>query len=331
MNTGTCVYNGTPLNPSSTTGDRPTLEHIIPLSMGGCDAFAINDVSEKANSRAGSEIDGALANDPLVSMQRQTHLLTGHSGTVPAVNLELSPLGGRGQRGRLTFSADKEPEIAFPPSIQGSLQESADTGMPMMIESHMPGARKVLQSVLHKAESKGLSLRTLDKKPIDSVEDAIAASSSVTYDTVHSVIHGGLMLHRLERFALKASLAYAHMAFGAVFTGGIDAQRLRDHLWEPTLRWSAAGIRGFAGVGNFSLAATLGLAPTKHFISIQVIESDLDTPVPSLVAFGSLFGVGPLQWALELSSSPALVQLARKRDVLTILDAKKKCVEITTL
>jgi hypothetical protein len=42
------------------------LEHILPIALGGCDAFTIG-VVRSANSTIGSEIDGALANDPLIA------------------------------------------------------------------------------------------------------------------------------------------------------------------------------------------------------------------------------------------------------------------------
>ena len=57
-------------------------EHIIPLSLGGMNGFTI-PVSKDFNSRVGSEIDGALANDFLVMSKRDKHGAKGHSKKHP--------------------------------------------------------------------------------------------------------------------------------------------------------------------------------------------------------------------------------------------------------
>ena len=57
-------------------------EHIIPLSLGGADELTI-PVDEKFNSRLGSKIDGALANDFFVTLRRSQYDARGHSGKEP--------------------------------------------------------------------------------------------------------------------------------------------------------------------------------------------------------------------------------------------------------
>lgn len=57
-------------------------EHIIPLALGGMNGFTI-PVSKDFNSRVGSEIDGALANDFLVKSKRDKHGVRGHSRKHP--------------------------------------------------------------------------------------------------------------------------------------------------------------------------------------------------------------------------------------------------------
>jgi hypothetical protein len=59
-------------------------EHIIPLAVGGLNSFTL-PVSKDFNSRIGSEIDGALANDFLVMSQRDKHGVRGHSRKHPEV------------------------------------------------------------------------------------------------------------------------------------------------------------------------------------------------------------------------------------------------------
>ncbi|MGF1733726.1 hypothetical protein [Photobacterium kasasachensis] len=56
-----------------------TREHIIPLSMGGMDGFEIL-VEREANKRIGSKIDGKVANDPFIALDRKNAQVKGHSG-----------------------------------------------------------------------------------------------------------------------------------------------------------------------------------------------------------------------------------------------------------
>jgi len=57
-------------------------EHIIPLSLGGLDGFEI-PVCRDFNSKVGSKIDGALANDFLILMKRNELDVRGHSNKKP--------------------------------------------------------------------------------------------------------------------------------------------------------------------------------------------------------------------------------------------------------
>ncbi len=59
-----CPYTDRVISRSSAS-----LEHVIPLSLGGVDEFTIL-VDSDANSKLGHLVDGALANDPIISMMR---------------------------------------------------------------------------------------------------------------------------------------------------------------------------------------------------------------------------------------------------------------------
>lgn len=120
--------------------DDSNPEHIIPLSLGGLNSFTL-PVSKDFNSRVGSEIDGALANDFLVMAERDKHGVKGHSGKHPqyvirnASNadtgeplqvtlgqtrglrlwspLEKRDVTGRGQKVNVQFKLDLDVEARF--------------------------------------------------------------------------------------------------------------------------------------------------------------------------------------------------------------------------
>lgn len=68
-----CIYTD-----NTITKEASNEEHIIPLSLGGSDAFTIK-VDKDFNSKVGSEIDGKLSNDFLINMARRKRGVRGHS------------------------------------------------------------------------------------------------------------------------------------------------------------------------------------------------------------------------------------------------------------
>lgn len=70
------------------------LDHVIPLSLGGDNKFTIW-ADLKFNSTVGSEVDGAIANDPLVMFPRAAADARGHSGTEPVPKFKKSTFGGQ--------------------------------------------------------------------------------------------------------------------------------------------------------------------------------------------------------------------------------------------
>lgn len=95
-----CPYSNEEKSPS-----EGNFDHIIPLSLGGSDDFVIFcDIAK--NSWMGSKVDGAIVNDPLVSLAIHRNRFKGHSKKVITprwrnVTLEGEPV-------QITHDADKE-------------------------------------------------------------------------------------------------------------------------------------------------------------------------------------------------------------------------------
>lgn len=77
-----CIYSGQNLDDTDMN-----VEHIIPLSLGGCDGFTIM-VGKKINSDLGSKIDGKFCNDFLIGLQQLPFDNRGHSKKRKSVNLK---------------------------------------------------------------------------------------------------------------------------------------------------------------------------------------------------------------------------------------------------
>ena len=72
-----CVYDD-----RWVSSEEASREHVIPLALGGVDAFAIT-VSRSANSILGSQLDGALANEFFMLQRRNELDVRGRSGVRP--------------------------------------------------------------------------------------------------------------------------------------------------------------------------------------------------------------------------------------------------------
>ena len=84
-------------------------EHIIPLSLGGSNNFVV-PVEAKANSRFGTEIDGPLANDPLIMFARREYNARGHSGA--PIRVVAKKASFRGRPAQVAFrGAEGPPQI----------------------------------------------------------------------------------------------------------------------------------------------------------------------------------------------------------------------------
>lgn len=77
-----CIYTGKNLD-----DENMSIEHIIPLSLGGNNAFTIK-VGKDINSNWGSKIDGKFSADPLVKLHCLPHGNKGHSKTNQKLDLK---------------------------------------------------------------------------------------------------------------------------------------------------------------------------------------------------------------------------------------------------
>lgn len=83
--------------------DEVNNEHIVPLSLGGANAFVI-PVCRRFNSEVGSSIDGAMTKDFLVAIERTRYDARGHSGRKPTLHVKRAKLGVSGRPAQVHMS-----------------------------------------------------------------------------------------------------------------------------------------------------------------------------------------------------------------------------------
>lgn len=82
-----CPYLGT-----TVPRDLTSPEHVVPLALGGCDAFSL-PVDRGANSTLGSAIDGKLSADFFMVQRRNRFDVRGHSGQRPVPTYKNATIG----------------------------------------------------------------------------------------------------------------------------------------------------------------------------------------------------------------------------------------------
>ena len=92
-----CPYTDKEIDASATTP-----EHIVPLALGGVNAFTI-PVDSAFNSSVGSEIDGVVANDFLTLVRRRELDARGHSNKPPQVTVRKALFGTSDRPAQITF------------------------------------------------------------------------------------------------------------------------------------------------------------------------------------------------------------------------------------
>ena len=85
-------------------------EHIIPLSLGGVDGFEI-PVDSAFNSRVGSKLDGALANEFLFALKRTKFDTRGHSGKKPVARVKSATYGEDGRPAQVDFHSKERLKV----------------------------------------------------------------------------------------------------------------------------------------------------------------------------------------------------------------------------
>lgn len=93
-----CIYTD-----SDVPQAEGNLDHIIPKSLGGCDEFTVWS-DRDFNAKMGHEVDGAMANDPLMQIVRSRSSVRGHSGNDKPQTWKHADINGR--PGQMAWTQD---------------------------------------------------------------------------------------------------------------------------------------------------------------------------------------------------------------------------------
>jgi len=99
-----------PYTDKDITLEETTPEHIIPLSLGGCNSFCI-PADATFNSKTAAKVDADVANDFSVKFRRREFHAIGHSKKSPIIELPNSKFEDSGEPIHVTLKGKESPSI----------------------------------------------------------------------------------------------------------------------------------------------------------------------------------------------------------------------------
>lgn len=125
-----CIYSGSEIDKADSN-----VEHIIPLSLGGCDELTIF-VDKNINSKIGSQIDGKLTQDFLVALDRVKYGNKGHSKKEPMYTVKSKTEDGQPIISTFTTDALKffDPKEKEYVNVSGKIKMSTNIDLDLRLK-----------------------------------------------------------------------------------------------------------------------------------------------------------------------------------------------------
>lgn len=280
-----------------------TDEHIVPLSLGGPDALCIR-VSEEANSQLGADVDGPLASNWLICDHRVRLNLPGQSRNPPVLQMDGELLDGdRRVQVRHRVTATGQDLWVKPTVTRPAEGETGLTHIEAWSEEDLQNIGRDLNKKRHRNGLPPIDLDALKEGATSRRIEHPQIEASFEFDTTC-----------FDRAYVKMALGMAHWLFGEGYSRSVDADILRDFLWEEdSSRRARIPLHGqvFPELTSSGWAATLSVRD-MHVLGILTREA------PQFVAI--LFGEYPGRVLLAPSHRPKLAQSLGSADRFWVVD-----------
>lgn len=200
---------------------NPSMEHIIPYSLGGSDGFATRDAHVKCNSSLGDTTDAACINQPYVVILRQHHGIRGRKGNVP--DLVLPAISSTGNKpAKMTIPHGKKAVFKHEPTV---LRQPENFGEQILVVGDDADVTKIVSGIAAKAQKRGN--RAVD--PATGADLDVRALIDASPREFHKKYHLDFVIDfgSLHREIVKIAYGFGHLIFGWRWTMTKEARRLR--------------------------------------------------------------------------------------------------------
>jgi hypothetical protein len=222
-----CIYCTNTLLARGTPGNQRewmSLEHIIPLAIGGSDDLATEDACEGCNNDLGADVDSAMLRDPFVVIYRQRFRLAGHSGKIP--NLEMK--GRSRQTGsEVSVSIGPDLNVRWRSPIDVARELRPDGKERISVQGTPEETLRIVSGIKKSAEAKGLRMFEADGRPIDNLEQSVAAAMANAQYDIELEVNTSHEVAAVARGLSKVAFGFAHLALGPDWTFSACADNLR--------------------------------------------------------------------------------------------------------
>lgn len=221
-----CVY----CNEDHPADEKFSPEHIIPLSLGGSNAFTIQ-VCERINNRAGNDIDKPFAAMFPVNADRFFADLASHRG-MPMLDLSgKSIIDGKETEIQSTVKEGKKTLRIASPTVE-TIQQG-DRNLTKVFADPEQG-KQIILGMLQAATAKGKTMTFVDGTEVTPESlDRYVAENSVATPGPSVVIELDLDGADAVRFLAKVALATGFHIAGETFGRSAIADRLRTVMNSP--------------------------------------------------------------------------------------------------
>lgn len=301
-----CIYTGKDLDPSDPEM-AASVEHIIPLSLGGSNQFTTSDVSRSANNLAGDKIDDAAAASFPYLMLRHRYGLQGNRKIVPSLKL-------RGEF--IDIDAPARLEISSQGNIEFAFEnEQKLSGNIVTIGSTEDRVRFLLRKRLEQAKSHKKPLITQFGQIKDEEDIEIALLLAEREDAGEFKATLGLDISAFDaaraHLMVKIALGLGNRVLGPEWAFGRGGIILRSHLFPGKKDINFGSLKGTINAElPDHIHQIFGIAEERHVMAVVPVGK---TTTAIVALFGGQLGTAvvdlnydsrPLFRKAELKGAP---------------------------
>jgi hypothetical protein len=217
MGTFFCIYSG-----CDCEEEERSIEHIVPVAIGGPDRLVTNDVSRRANNDAG-RADASLVDSFVMKIERWRHAISGRNGIPDVAIRGVVDVGDARVPAQLTIGANRQQdELWVKPSVVRVGPGRYD------VSCRAEDLDRIVTDIQRKSGGERPRTETSHATAVTRIEASLQYKED-----------------ELWRGVVKMAIGTAHRALGSEWSRTETAALLRSALNSPdNVDWSTFPIRG---------------------------------------------------------------------------------------
>jgi hypothetical protein len=217
-----CIYCLDPLVPKEAgeSPKNPSLEHVVPWSLGGSNACATEEVCRECNSKLGETVDSDCINQSIVKTYRRQFGAAGHGGAIPDIVLKTRSIDNN-EPGLLTIPHNGDIGVTHKPVVIRQLDQGSEQ---VFVAGTREQVRQIMEGITAKAARRGERVTDTSGEDVD-LETSIAAATAEISSRYR--VEWEYEMPAIWRELVKVAFGFAHLTLGWRWTGSHRAEKIR--------------------------------------------------------------------------------------------------------